>query len=184
MKKYLITSQDFYSDEPELFRNILYKQIVKNKPDFILYRDKENLKYSEQAIDFIDECRKFKSLKTFIHRDILLAKKLKATGVHLTSKQFEEIPLALSLNLDVIISTHSYKEVFLAQEMGATYVTYSPIFLTPNKGIPKGIEDLKYLLTQTEIKIFALGGIVNEEHLSAIAQTETFGFASIRYFIK
>jgi thiamine-phosphate pyrophosphorylase len=61
-------------------------------------------------------------------------------------------------------------------------VTYSPIFTTPNKGEPKGIEDLKDVLEITEIKIFALGGIVEDEQIKSISQTDSFGFASIRYF--
>jgi len=182
MKKYLITSREFYTDTPAIFRNILHQQFMQHKPDFALYRDKLNPNYTLQASHFIEVCSQFENIKSFIHRDISLAKKLNATGVHLTSTQFSEIEYALSLNLEVIISTHSYDEVLTAQKLGVHYVTYSPIFTSPNKGVPKGVENLKELLLETDINVFALGGIVTEQHLQDISQTNIFGFASIRYF--
>ena len=46
---------------------------------------------------------------------------------------------------------------------GADYITYSPIFESPGKTNFKGIEKLKQTLEKnSEIKIFALGGIVLE----------------------
>jgi len=182
MKKYLITSREFYTDTPAVFRDILYQQLIKYRPDFVLYRDKNNPNYSLQASYFTEVCSQFNNIKSFIHRDISLAKELNATGVHLTSTQFTEIEYALSLDLEVIISTHNYNEVLNAQKLGATYVTYSPIFISPHKGKPKGIKNLKELLLKTDIKIFALGGIMNEENLQDISKTDVFGFASIRYF--
>ena len=74
------------------------------------------------------------------------------------------------------------EEVLKAQKVGADYVTYSPIFTTPNKGKPKGIEDLKIILDKVDIKVFALGGIINKAQIEEIASTKAFGFASIRYF--
>ena len=68
--------------------------------------------------------------------------------------------------------------------MGADYVTYSPIFTSPNKGEPKGIEDLKELIKTSKIKILALGGIVEARHVEMIKDTKAYGFASIRYFYR
>lgn len=182
MKKYLITSKEFYTDTPDIFREKLQKQFEIHMPDFALYRDKENLNYSKKAKDFIDICNEFGSVKSFIHRDVELAFELKATGVHLTSTQFEEIPHAKSKNLEVIISTHTHEEVLKAERLGADYVTYSPIFASPNKGEPKGIDDLKELLKKCNIKVFALGGIIDAGHLESINMCRVYGFASIRYF--
>ncbi len=182
MQKYLITSREFYTDTPAIFRNILHQQIQEHQPSFALYRDKSNPNYEIQAAHFVEVCSQFEDVKSFIHRDTDLAKKLGAKGVHLTSTQFEKIEYAKSLGLEVIVSTHSYKEVFLAQKLGADYVTYSPIFASPNKGEPKGIKDLQELLKRCNIKVFALGGIVNEEEIKEVQKTNAFGFASIRYF--
>ena len=182
MHKYLITSEEFYTDTSDIFREKLQKQFEIHMPDFALYRDKENQNYAKQAKEFIDVCNSFEQIKSFIHRDVELASQLQAKGVHLTSTQFEQIPHAKSKNLEVIISTHTHEEVLIAQELGADYVTYSPIFASPNKGEPKGIDDLKKLLKKCKIKVFALGGIINTGHVKSVSECGTYGFASIRYF--
>lgn len=182
LQKYLITSREFYTDTPAVFRRILHEQFVKHLPTYALYRDKSNPNYETQAEHFIEVCAQFEGIKAFVHSDIQLAFRVHAQGVHLTSQQFSEIQKAKELGLEVIISTHSKEEVSKAQTLGADYVTYSPIFATPNKGEPKGIADLEELLKETEIKVFALGGILKDEQIKSISQTDSFGFASIRYF--
>lgn len=183
MKKYLITSREFYTDTPAVFRSILQEQLKTHLPDYALYRDKSNPNYEKQAEDFIDVCNQFQNIKCFLHQNIKLAKTLNAYGVHLTSNQLHEIKQAKKLGLQVIISTHNFEEVKKAKDFGADYVTYSPIFHSPNKGVPKGIEDLKKLQKEVKnMKIFALGGIINETQIEEILQTDIYGFASIRYF--
>ena len=178
MKKYLITAPELYKD----FIAELNEQIGLHKPDYILYRDKENPEYKTQAVAFIKLCSNFKSLKSFLHQDIDLAKELNATGVHLTSQQFDKIQYAKSLGLEVIISTHSQKELTEAQNLGADAVTFSPIFETPNKGEPKGISQLKETLDNCEVNVFALGGITQEWQIEEVKEAGAYGFASIRYF--
>jgi len=182
MNKYLITSREFYTDTPAIFRSILHEQFVKHLPDFALYRDKSNPNYDIQAAHFVEVCKQFKSVKSFIHRDAKLAKELGASGVHLTSTQGDDIEFAKGLGLEVITSTHTIDEALLAQQKGADAITYSPIFTSPNKGEPKGIEELEKLLGICEIKVFALGGIVTEEQIELVKNTKAYGFASIRYF--
>jgi len=182
MEKYLITSREFYTDTPAIFRNILHEQFVKYSPTYALYRDKSNPNYDVQAHHFVEVCKQFENIKSFIHRDVELAKSLNAYGVHLTSQQFDKIEYAKSLGLEVIISTHTHEEVLKAQKLGADMVTYSPIFTSPNKGIPKGVDDLKEILNKCDIKIFALGGIIDEVQIKEIEKTNVYGFASIRYF--
>lgn len=182
MKKYLITSQEFYTDTPAIFRNILHDQFAQHLPNYALYRDKSNPNYDVQAAHFVEVCSQFKDVKSFLHQKPKLAKELNAYGVHLSSKQFDDIKKAKDLGLEVIISTHTKEEVLKAQFLGADAVTYSPIFASPGKGKAKGIDDLKDLLEKVDIKIFALGGIVTQEEINKIEETSSYGFASIRYF--
>lgn len=182
MKKYLITSREFYTDTPAIFRNILHEQFAKHMPDYALYRDKSNPNYDIQAAHFVEVCTQFGSIKSFIHQNINLAKELNATGIHLTSKQFDKIEEAKKLGLEVIISTHTHEEVLKAQRLGANAVTYSPIFASPGKGEPKGVNDLKDLLSKSSIKVFALGGVVSPLHVEQLEKTDVYGFSSIRYF--
>lgn len=182
MKKYLITSREFYTDIPAVFRSILHAQLKKHHPSHALYRDKSNQNYSVQAAHFVEVCSQFEDIKSFIHQNVDLADELNATGVHLTSRQFEDIAYAKNLGLEVIISTHTYEEVLRAQKLGADAVTYGPVFASPGKGEPKGIDDLKELILKCNINIFALGGIVENLHVDMIEQSKAYGFASIRYF--
>ncbi len=182
MQKYLITSQQFYTDTPAIFRNILHEQFKEHMPTYALYRDKSNPNYAIQAAHFVEVCTQFGTIKSFIHQHVDLAKELNATGVHLTSKQFDEIEYAKKIGLEVIVSTHTHEEVLKAQKLGADTVTYSPIFASPGKGEPKGIEDLKELLKKVDINIFALGGIIDDLHVGKLEDTKSYGFASIRYF--
>lgn len=182
MQKYLITSEEFYGATPELFRSKLHSQLKKHKPSYALYRDKTNTNYDELAAVFADVCKEYRGLKCFVHQDIFLAKKLGVSGVHLTSLQFEEIAEAKKMGLLVIVSTHTKEEVLRAEKLGADAVTYSPIFASPDKGEPKGVEELKKILEVSDIRVFALGGIVTKEHIEMIEQSRAYGFASIRYF--
>jgi len=182
LHKYLITSKEFYTDTPSVFCTILYEKLKEYMPTYVLYRDKLNPNYNTQAAHFVEICSKFESIKSFIHQDVSLAKELNATGVHLSSKQFDEIYHAKNLGLEVIISTHTHKEVKQAQKLGVDAVTYSPIFESPQKGEPKGLDDLNELLGVCDINVFALGGIIEESHVDIIKTTKAYGFASIRYF--
>jgi thiamine-phosphate pyrophosphorylase len=182
MHRYLITSKDFYTDDKNIFSKILTKQILKHSPSHVLFRDKTNLNYAELAATLISVCDKFNGLKSFIHQDVELAKRLGATGVHLTSSQFNEITKAKKLSLKVIISTHTKEEILKAREQEVYAVTYSPIFKTPDKGEPKGVLELEEVVKSCDINIFALGGITTQEQVEMVEKTACYGFASIRYF--
>ena len=94
MKKYLITSREFYTDTPAVFRAIFHEQLQIHMPEYALYRDKSNPDYDIQAEYFTQVCSQFENVKSFIHQKVDLAKELRATGVHLTSKQFDMIEKA------------------------------------------------------------------------------------------
>ncbi len=182
MESYLITSREFYTDTPAVFRSILHEQLQKHLPTYALYRDKSNPDYDAQAEHHVQVCAQFSNVKSFLHQKPDLAKELNATGVHLTSKQFDTIAYAKSLGLEVISSCHTHDEVLQAQKLGADAVTYSPIYSSPGKGDAKGIMELKKLVEKVDIKVFGLGGIITKQQIDEIENTGTFGFASIRYF--
>ncbi len=183
MKKYLITSRQYYTDTPAVFRKILHERIAMHMPDFVLYRDKMNPAYAIQAEHAVETCRQFEGMRCFLHQDAKLAKNIGAHGVHLTSKQFDHIKAAKDMGLEVCVSTHTIEELLMVEELCGDYATFSPIFPTPHKGEAKGIEELsRALKTVQKLKIFALGGIVTQEHIKALEEAKPYGFASIRYF--
>ena len=152
------------------------------KADMIVYRDKFNDNYINNANEFIVEARKYSFDKILLHTDYKLAHTLKADGVHLKSTQFDEIAKAKTLGLFVVISTHSKEEALKAQNLGADMVTFSPIFSTPNKGEPKGVEELQSLTSLLDIPVIALGGIIAQEQIDLCNNVGARGISSIRYF--
>jgi len=183
LQSYLITDPAFYGSSSRSLESSLTAVFNKKIPDFILHRDKHTSDYPTLAETFIKLCRSYNVPKVLLHSDYQLAYALKADGVHLMSTQSESIGEAKALGLYVIISTHTHHEGQNAYQLGADAITYSPIFASPNKGEPKGLEDLKEIVAKIELPIFALGGITTQKQITAVEECGAYGFASIRYFI-
>jgi thiamine-phosphate pyrophosphorylase len=153
-----------------------------SKATMIVYRDKSTLNYTKNAEKFINEAKKYSFSKILLHSNYRLAHRLNADGVHLTSMQFDDIEKAKSFGLFVIVSTHSLEEALKAQSFGADMITFSPLFITPNKGEPKGVEELNRVALKLSIPLIALGGIVSKKQLLVCQESKAKGFASIRWF--
>lgn len=113
--------------------------------------------------------------------DIALA--ANADGVHLTSQSLscETIRQNFPKNFIVGVSAHSLEESAEAKKQGANFVTFSPIFPTPNKGEPQGIENLRRICERLKpFPIVALGGI-DETNYRTVLEVGARGFAAIRF---
>jgi len=117
----------------------------------IVYRDKDNNDYEENARMFIAEAKGFE--RVLLHTDYLLAATLHAGGVHLKSTQLGDIKKSKDLGLFVVVSTHTKDEATLAEQYGADMITFSPIFDTPNKGRAVGVEKLKEIVVSVSIPV-------------------------------
>ena len=183
LQKYLITDPKLYGTTLNDFRLNLENTLNKNEVDFICFRDKTSKNYEELIKVFIEVCRDKNIENIFINSYINEAIRYNV-GIHLTSTQFDKIKECKEKNLQVIVSCHNQEDINKAKNDGADFITYSPIFESPGKTDLKGIQNLKQIVQSNEdIKIFALGGIVTNEHITQIQTTNCFGFASIRYFI-
>jgi len=180
---YLITDEHYGCPTPGAFAKRLAEIFDAHTIDIALYRDKENPNYTRFAAVFVDSCH-LHGIKAMLHRNVALAADLGADGVHLTSTQFEEIGRAKEAGLYTVISTHTPVEIMHAAADGADAVTYSPIFSSPGKGEPKGLEDLNETAGKIDLPVIALGGITTAEQISAVKAAGAAGFASIRYFSK
>jgi len=184
MKTYLITDPNYYTNNTNEFTKKLNNVLNSNKIDYICFRDKISKNYEQLAKIFVNITKEHNIKNIFINKYINLAYKLNITGVHLTSEQINQITYAKSLNLKIILSCHNEDDIKIAIKNNIDYITYSPIFDTPNKGKAKGIENLIYILNKyPNIKIFALGGIISSKHIDLLKQSDVYGFSSIRYFI-
>ena len=184
LKHYLITDPKYYTNDIGLFEKNLRNILENKKVDIACFRDKTSDNYEDLAKIFIMTCKEFTIKEILLNTDYKLASKLKATGVHLNSTQFDKIKIAKDLNLNVIISCHSFEDIEKAKSLKCDTLTFSRIFQTPNKGEAKGILKLQEAIdTYKDVNIIALGGIINDEQIKQIEKTKAYAFASIRYFI-
>jgi thiamine-phosphate pyrophosphorylase len=82
------------------------------------------------------------------------------------------------------VSCHSFEEVVAAEQSGASYVFYGPVFDTPSKrsfGSPQGLERLRDACRAVKIPVVAIGG-VNEKNAAECVKTGAAGIAAIRMF--
>ncbi|WP_345986395.1 thiamine phosphate synthase [Sulfurimonas sp. HSL-1656] len=179
---YLITDGCYGAATPGAFAKRLETLFEAHSVDYALYRDKANPDYARFAAVFVDGCRAH-GVKAILHQDTALALSLGADGVHLTSTQFDAIKGAKEAGLFTVISAHSPVELAHAAAEGADAATYSPIFESPGKGEPKGLDDLNETAGKIDLPVIALGGIVSPDQISAVRAAGAAGFASIRYFI-
>jgi len=183
LKKYLITDPQYYSNNPIEFEKILSQALTEQDINYACFRDKTSSNIEELAHIFITTCQKYEIENIFINQYIEVGKSLGFDGVHLTSLQFGQIQKVKDLGLQTVVSCHTFDEIEKAVGAHVNMVTYSPIFKTPNKGEPIGVEKLKLAIQTYDIPIIALGGIVTIEHIKLLQEVDAKAFASIRYFI-
>jgi thiamine-phosphate pyrophosphorylase len=94
--------------------------------------------------------------------DVALA--VEADGVHLGG---HSLPVAVARRLLgpgrlIGVSTHRPEEVLAAQQDGADFVTFGPVFFTPSKaawGEPVGLDALRRACAASALPVFAIGGV-------------------------
>jgi thiamine-phosphate pyrophosphorylase len=113
--------------------------------------------------------------------DIALA--VNADGVHLTSRSLSAkiVRRAFPKNFIVGVSTHTIEEAENVKKQRANFITFSPIFSTPNKGEPQTVENLREVCEKLKpFPIIALGGI-DAGNFSEVLDAGASGFAAIRF---
>ena len=113
--------------------------------------------------------------------DIALA--IEAVGVHLgwQSLPFDIVRKLLGFEKLIGVSTHNRQEALQAQNNGADYITFGPVFPTPSKeGLlePIGPEEIQKLKQEIKIPVIALGGI-NEKNVETVLENGADGIAVI-----
>jgi len=152
------------------------------RADWLLYRDKENPRYEENARILAAAIRRFPSLRLFLHDRPALAQELGAYGVHFSGRGAGDLERAKGSELYRIVSAHSLEEALEYARRGADAVTLSPIFSTPGKGEPLGVEYLAYAAARSPIPVIALGGILEVHQMEEVKDCGAAGYASIRFF--
>ncbi len=184
MKKYQITDPAYFSTDPKKLRLLVARSLRKQRADFVVFRDKSmGTKKKERVLQELAKIAPRFRAQFLVSGDWTLAKKY-SFGVHLSSKQHKKISQLKREGMFVVVSTHSLEELQFAIQKRANLATFSPIFPTPNKGEPKGVESLNLIHDKIKPKVIALGGIISRAHIKKLRGTGVYGFASIRYFVK
>ncbi len=140
----------------------------------VQYREK-NLPTREM----VGECRKIKKLcagkADFIINDRLdVCIAVDADGIHLGQDDLEFAVARKYLPDKIIgITVHNLREAVEAEEQGADYLGFSPVFETSTKkdaGTPSGPKELKRVLESVSILVVAIGGI-NMDNLLKVLET-------------
>jgi thiamine-phosphate pyrophosphorylase len=113
--------------------------------------------------------------------DVLQA--LHLDGVHLRSTS---LPPSVARRIVgrtplVGVSTHALEEVLEANEGGADYVVFGPVYETPSKrsfGPPQGVERLGAVCRASRIPVFAIGGITHAR-VAEVCRAGAYGVAVV-----
>jgi len=115
--------------------------------------------------------------------DLALAASL--DGVHLPENACSaKLLRPLAPKLIYGCSVHSLSALRIAEETGADYLLFGPVFDTPSKrvyGAPQGLEKLGDLCQATSLPVFALGGITPKNAPLCIAKG-AYGIAALSLF--
>jgi len=162
--------------------------------DWVQVREKDLtaralLNLVQRAADIASECGA--GVRVVVNDRIDVALAAGALGVHLGH---ESIPAKdvvrwrrsgnAPADFCVGVSCHSLEEARQAEQDGASYVFFGPIFETPSKipfGRPQGIEKLGEVCRGAGMPVIAIGG-VNEKNSIDCMRAGAAGIAAIRLF--
>lgn len=122
------------------------------------------------------------STRLFVNDRFDIALAAGADGVHLTSNSLPAriVRQRTPDNFVIAVSTHTKNEVIRAKNDGADLVVYGPVFFSPDKGEPKGAEDLRNVCAAAaDLPVLALGGI-DEQNARIALESGAAGYAAIR----
>lgn len=107
-------------------------------------------------------------------------------GVHLTTRSLRPaiVRRVFGRGLLMGVSTHNIQEVREAEDAGADFVVFGPVYYTESKrqyGPPLGLGALKDVTSRCNIPVLGLGGI-SETNFRPVLESAAAGIAGISLF--
>ncbi|MFL1707354.1 thiamine phosphate synthase [Campylobacter sp. MOP7] len=184
-----ITNRHLSSD----FLGDLSRIVSEKKPNAVILREKDldECEYKHLALEVLKITRN-SSTRLILHTHLDIALRLGVKNLHLPFGEFLKFnetktkrDLVKNENLTIGVSVHSLDEAIMAQNLGAKYVIAGHIFKTKSHEStpPRGLEFLKEICANLNIKTYAIGGI-NAKNLSQIKDAGASGACMMREFLK
>ena len=183
----------FFTDRKKIsdFENTI-KSLPKNSAIIIREYDL-NKKDREVFAKNIQQVAKKKNLKILVGKDIALAKKINADGIHFSD--YDYLPLQFleqkkfKKKFIFSFSCHSFKSVLKARKIRPNLIFISPVFPTTSHLNTQalGIKNLAKISLKIKSnfypasRFYALGGI-NLTNLPSVRKLGLSGFAAIKLF--
>jgi thiamine-phosphate pyrophosphorylase len=172
MKRYYITDRKAAGGLQPLFQRI--REQIAAGVDMIQLREKDLA--VRELFEFtlaVVEARGSRATKILVNTRADLALAAKADGVHLPANAPREVPPGLLVGR----SCHTVEEV---RTSSADFVVFGPVFESPGKGAPAGLDALR-AAAATGVPVYALGGVTWENAEDCLKAGAT-GVAGIRLF--
>jgi len=119
-----------------------------------------------------------------VAKDVALAEKIKADGVHLPQFMVNELADVKAAHPEWVVTAaaHDMESTVQAERSGAHIVFLSPIFLTSSHPEQQPLKTAEILeITKKYTNVYALGGI-NSYNLAMLAELGFAGFSAISAF--
>ncbi len=180
LQVYLITDRKRFAEE-HLLENI--EAALQGGIRDLQLREKDlPLKDLHSLAVVLRQMTKRYNARLYINDRVDIALMVGADGVHLpeTGLPANEVK-ACYPHLLVGVSTHSLDGAKQAQEDGADFITFSPVYETESKkefGPPQGLDRLQAVCREVALPVLALGGI-NKDRIPAVLDKGASGVALI-----
>jgi len=168
------------------FINKFNKQEIEklNKNISIIYRNYEK----DYDVGIINELKKlcnYQKRKLYLANNLRLATRLNLDGLYIPSfnKLLNFNNISTKRNFKLIGSAHNTAELEIKKKQGCTKIFVSPIFKTNKSSNFLDIIKFNLITKESRNSIIALGGI-NEQNVSKLKLTKSYGFASISWIKK
>ncbi len=179
---YFIADPIVLSGETSLLKTVT--EVIDGGARLIQYRDKNSTRKTlYENAKRLRTLTKERGTALIINDHIDIALAVEADGVHLGQS---DLPLwaahkILGRTRLIGISTHTLAEAIAAEQEGANYIGFGPIFATKTKAdaqTPVGVEAITQIKKMVQIPLYAIGGITYER-LPSILTAGADGVATI-----
>lgn len=173
----------FFTDRKKIKNIFLVIEKLPENSAVIIREYDLSFEEKEKFARKILEIARLRNLRIFVGKDLKLAKKVRADGVHFSDQDKNLKAYQIPKNMLISYSCHDRRSLKNAKKLKANLVFYSPIFKTnshPNQK-PKGLYLLRNFARCNYIPTYALGGI-NQSNIKLLGTTKTHGIGGISIF--